>query len=142
MVVHISSDISKWENTPLDITVRAGDELVIPKEPDFVLVSGQVYNSTALTYVPGKNAEWYLKRAGGASDSANKKRIYVIRADGSVIGSSSGVWSGGALSTPMQPGDTVVVPEKIFTGPGVWRDLLTIAQFATSLAVAAKVLTQ
>ena len=81
----ISEDISKWENTSADIELRAGDTLVIPKRPNFVMVSGQVYNPMAISYVPGRDVEWYLKKAGGATQSGNKKGIFVLRADGSIV---------------------------------------------------------
>ncbi|PWU10053.1 MAG: hypothetical protein C5B47_02690, partial [Verrucomicrobia bacterium] len=54
LVVRISSDIGKWQNTPEDVEVRKGDVIVIPKRPTQVMVTGQVYNPTAVTYVPGK----------------------------------------------------------------------------------------
>ena len=86
LVIKISPDIASWENTPADIELRAGDVLTIPKKPSFVLVSGQVYNAAALTFVPGKNAGWYLSHAGGPTNMANQKEIFVIRANGSVVG--------------------------------------------------------
>jgi protein involved in polysaccharide export with SLBB domain len=103
------------------------------------MVSGQVYNPAAITYTPGRNAGWYLHRAGGATDLGNKGNIFVIRADGSVIGSGSGLFHGNVLSTVLQPGDTVVVPEKII-GASKLQTLLATGQLASSLAVAATVL--
>ncbi len=44
LIINITSDFSRWENTPADIELRAGDTLLIPKRPNFVVVSGQVYN--------------------------------------------------------------------------------------------------
>lgn len=140
MVIRISNDVTKWENTSADIEVRAGDQLVIPKRPGFVLLDGQVNNPAAITFSPGKNASWYLTKAGGPTESGNKKKIFVIRADGSVIGrEGSGFWSGGVLSTVMQPGDAVIVPEKII-GPPIWRSLLDVAQLVSSFAITASVL--
>src|ERR1017187_2464546 len=81
LVINISSDISKWENTFADIEMRPGDTLVIPKRPEFVLASGQVYNPVAIGYVPGKKLGWYYRKSGGAAPSGNKKEIYVLRAD-------------------------------------------------------------
>ena len=89
LVIRISPDVTHWENTTADIEVRAGDTLTIPKKPSFVLVSGQVYNASALTFQPGKNAGWYLRQAGGPTDLANRKEIFIVRADGSVLGHSS-----------------------------------------------------
>jgi protein involved in polysaccharide export with SLBB domain len=139
LVVTITGDISEWENTPSDIALRAGDTITVPKVPNFVLSYGQVYNANAITYKPGKTAEWYLKQAGGPTQLANKKGIYIIRANGSVISSSGtgDLFTGGVLNTKMHPGDVLVVPEKFVTGSSAWKTTLETAQFLASLAIAA-----
>ena len=138
LVIHISADINSWANTPADIEMHTGDVLTLPKRPGFVLVSGQVYNASALTYVPGKEAGWYLRRAGGTNEVANRKEILVIRANGSVIGRRSGEWYGpDVLSTRLEPGDVIVVPQKIIGGSLFWKNLLTIAQISSSIAFTA-----
>ena len=140
MVIHISADIESWANTPSDIELRPGDELTIPKQPGFVLVTGQVYNATALTFTPGKTAGWYLSRAGGTNVSANRKEIFIIRANGSVVGRhSGGRFEGDVLSTKLNQGDVVVVPQKIIGGSVFWRNLLASGQLAASVAVSAGV---
>ena len=136
MVIHISADIDSWANTSADIELRRGDVLTIPKRPGFVLVSGQVFNATALTYIPGKTAAWYLSRAGGTNGTADRKQIFVIRANGSVVGRHSGGWfDADVLSTRLDPGDVVVVPQKIIGGSLFWRNLLATGQFASSIAI-------
>ncbi len=136
MVIHISADIDSWANTPADFELRRGDVLTIPKRPGFVLVSGQVYNATALTFTPGKTANWYLKRAGGTNGTANRKEIFIIRANGSVVGRHSGGWfEGDVLSTQLNPGDVVVVPQKLVGGSLFWKNLLSSGQLAASLAI-------
>ena len=139
LVVTITGDISQWERTPSDISLRAGDCIVVPKVPDFVLSYGQVYNANALTYKPGKTAGWYLKQAGGPTQLANKKGIYIVRANGSVVssGGSFDLFSGGVLNTRMQPGDVLVVPERLVTGSSAWKATFETAQFLASLAIAA-----
>ncbi|MGB7554932.1 MAG: sugar transporter, partial [Candidatus Korobacteraceae bacterium] len=95
----------------------------------------------AITYKPGKTAEWYLKQSGGPTELAYKKGIYIIRANGSVV-SSSGTdkfFSGGVLNTKMQPGDVLVVPEKFVSGSSAWKTTLEVAQLLTSMALAAAV---
>jgi protein involved in polysaccharide export with SLBB domain len=140
LVIHISADINSWANTPADIEMHTGDILTVPKRPGFVLVSGQVYNASAITYVPGKEAGWYLRRAGGTNDVANRKEIFVIRANGSVIGRRSGEWYGAnVLSTRLDPGDVIVVPQRIIGGSLFWRNLLTVAQISSSIAITAAV---
>lgn len=135
LVIKINADIASWANTSADIELRAGDVLTVPKRPGIILVSGQVYNATAITFVPGKDADWYLRRAGGATDLANRKEIFVIRANGLVVGRRSGGWyQEKVLSTKLNPGDVVVVPQKIVGGSVVWRNMLATAQIASSIA--------
>jgi protein involved in polysaccharide export with SLBB domain len=140
LVIHISTDIASWENTPADIEVRAGDVLRIPKRPGFVLVSGQVYNSSAITFTPDKTAGWYLRRAGGATEIANTRDIFIIRANGSVVGRRSGsLFDHDVLATRLDAGDVVVVPQKIIGASVFWRNLLTVAQIGSSIAITAAV---
>jgi polysaccharide biosynthesis/export protein len=140
LVIHIRTDHRSFEGSPDDIELRAGDSLTIPKQPGGVLVIGQVYNANALTYTPGRNAGWYLSRAGGATQLANKGAIFIIRADGSVTGSKQGgLWSGGVLSATMGPGDTIVVPEKPVLGSTTLKNVLSVAQIASSAALVAAV---
>ena len=128
LIINISSDVSRWENTPADIELRAGDTLFIPKRPNFVLVSGQVYNPAAISYVPGKDLAWYLRKAGGATPFGNKKEIYVLHADGSVVPRGDSWVSNNFMSLRMRPGDTIFVPEKIVGGSTVWQNVAAVAQ--------------
>jgi protein involved in polysaccharide export with SLBB domain len=140
LVIRVTADIDSWADTPADIEVRTGDVLRVPKRPGFVLVSGQVYNSSAITFAPGKTAAWYLRRAGGANQIANKGDIFVIRANGTVVGRGSGSWlDHDVLSTQLEPGDVVVVPQKILGASVFWRNLLTVAQLASSISITAAV---
>lgn len=144
MVIHISSDISKWEGTVEDVIVRPGDTVVIPKQPYFVMVLGQVYNANAVTYVPGKDADYYLKQAGGPTGLAQTKDIYVVRADGSLVGkdSFSGWWSGSVKNLKLRPGDSIVVPEKFVTGSSSLKTFLQAAQIMSQIAFTAAVALQ
>jgi len=140
LVIHVTADIDSWAGTPADIEVRSGDVLRVPKRPGFVLITGQVYNASAITYVPGKTASWYLRRAGGTSEIANRKEIFVIRANGSVVGRRSSEWyQHDVLATRLDPGDVIVVPQKIIGASLFWRNLLTTAQIAGSIAITAAV---
>lgn len=136
LVIHISSNIKRWENTSADIQVRAGDVIYIPKKPNIVIVDGSVYNPTALTHKPGKNAGWYLGQAGGATSLADKKAMFVVRADGSVVGGSGGLFSGGVENAELRPGDMVVVPEKTYSFSTKFKTTLQAAQIASSVGLA------
>src|SRR5215469_17854448 len=121
--------------TPL----RNGDVIVVPKKPNYIVVQGQVFNATAVGYVPGRSANWYLGEAGGLTELADKKAMFVIRADGSVIAAKNNrsMWSGDPMDAVLMPGDMVVVPEK---APKVaarnFTPLMQTAQVATSIALA------
>jgi polysaccharide biosynthesis/export protein len=136
VTIRISSNVAHWKDTNADINVRAGDTLLIPKRPSFVMVSGQVFNPTAVSFRPGKSAKWYLSQSGGPTQLANKKAIFVIRADGSVIGSSSSLWAGDSMSRTLEPGDTLVVPERALGGGVQWQNVFLAAQTAASVASA------
>lgn len=135
VMIQVSKNIRSWQGTPRDITVRTGDRLVIPKRPSYVMVQGQVYNPTAVAYHPGKSAKWYLSQAGGPTNLANKHAIFVIRADGGVIGAhGASLFLGSALGQSLQPGDMVVVPEKALGGPSQWKQLFQAIQIGSSIA--------
>jgi polysaccharide export outer membrane protein len=138
-VLHVSGDISRWANGPDDIVLQRGDTIIVPRKPDSVLVTGQVYNPNALTYVPGHNVGWYLRRAGGVTDFGNAKKVYVIRADGSVLSRNSGQWfHGEVMGYTLRAGDTIVVPERLI-GSTSLKTFTDTATLISSLAVAARV---
>ena len=140
MVIHISTDVKHWKDTAADVEVRAGDILSIPKKPNFVMVTGAVYNSSAVTYRPGKSAEWYLQQGGGPTQMAKKQAMFVIHADGSVSGMAGALFGGGLRGISVKPGDTVVVPERPIAGPSQWQTIFSGVQAFSSIAVAASVL--
>lgn len=134
-VINISADISQWENTSADIEMRAGDRLVIPKRPTFVVVSGQVYNPTAISYVPGRDVGWYLDKAGGATQYGDKRNVYVLRADGSIVVHGNSLFSGDFMNLRLRPGDSIIVPEKLMGGSQVWRNIIATAQIMSAAAL-------
>jgi protein involved in polysaccharide export with SLBB domain len=140
VVIHISSDINRWKGTPADIALRDGDVLVIPKKANVVMVTGQVFNPTAISAQSTHSAKWYLSQAGGLTPIADKKAVFVIRADGSVLSAknnSDGWWLGDPMSAVLRPGDTVIVPEKTPKIGGInWTVIMQTAQVASSVALA------
>src|SRR5579872_5422941 len=138
VVIHIPSTVNRLAKTPADIELRNGDVLYVPKKSNYVVVSGQVFNPTAVSYLPGHSAKWYLSQAGGVTAIADKSGVFVIRADGSVLASknNSSFWSGDPLSAVLKPGDSIVVPER---APKLanrnWATIMQAAQVASSVAL-------
>ncbi len=71
---------------------------------------GEVQYPTSHLYDSDLNIEEYLKRSGGMTLNADKKRIYIVRADGSVSMPSGSGFFRNADNSVIQPGDTLVVP--------------------------------
>lgn len=139
VVIHISEPIAKWKNTAADIALNDGDILFIPKTTGYVMVNGQVFHPTAVSYASGKSANWYLSQAGGMTPVADKKGAYVLRADGSIVSNLHNpvLWAGSPLDTVLRSGDSVVVPEKALKVGGTnWPVIMQAASVAASAAVA------
>jgi protein involved in polysaccharide export with SLBB domain len=139
VVIHVQPDLKEWQNTAKDVAVRDGDVLFVPKKAGYVMVNGQVFNPTAIGFQSGRSAKWYLSQAGGLTPLADRKGVFVIRADGSVIAAknnSSGWWLGDPMSATLRPGDSVVVPEKPpKIGGRNWQTIMQSAQVAASVAL-------
>ena len=140
VVVRIPAELKNLKNTAADVPVRDGDVLLIPKKADYVMVNGQVFNPTAVSYRPGRSARWYLSQAGGTTQIADKKAVFVIRADGSVLSAKNngaGWWSGDPLGQTLKPGDSIIVPEAAQRiGTRNWQNLFQAGQLAASAALA------
>jgi protein involved in polysaccharide export with SLBB domain len=83
----------------LDVVLRDGDELYIPLRRQEVTVIGEVQNSSSHFYRSKLKRTDYIAKSGGTTRKADRGRIYVVNADGSV-----------ATEKAIRPGDTIVVP--------------------------------
>lgn len=125
-------ELERFEGSPSDITLENGDTLIIPNQPNSVLVIGSVRNPTAVLYEEGKDIEYYLNRAGGLTNDADKGELHIVKADGSAV-------SGFLKLRKVEPGDIIVAPPsmeaKVRTVPMV-KDIATIlGQFALTVGV-------
>jgi len=120
------------------IQLEDGDTFVVPPRPASVNVVGAVYDQSSFLFVPGRRVGDYLHLAGGPNRDADKKHAFIIRADGSVISraAANGIWGNGFNSLIMNPGDTIVVPEKTY-GPSLMRGFLEWSQLFSQLALGA-----
>jgi protein involved in polysaccharide export with SLBB domain len=139
VVLNATLDEKSFDRVAAETPLVNGDVIRVPKKPNYVMVQGQVFNATAVGYVPGRSGNWYLTQAGGLTQVADKKAVFVIRADGSVLAAKNNhsAWSGDPMDAELMPGDVIVVPEK---APKIaarnWTVLMQSAQVATSVALA------
>ena len=101
-----------------DLPLEDGDRITIPPRSATVEVAGAVYNRNSFIFRPGKTVADYLRLAGGPTPDADSARLFVIRADGSVLSKQMhrGIWGGNFEALALTPGDTLVMPERIRTG--------------------------
>lgn len=93
-----------------DVILRNGDMLLIPRFRQEVTVIGEVQNVTSHLYRPGYTRDDYISLSGGTSRQADRGRIYVVRANGSVVSMEGSRWFQHNSNGTINPGDTVVVP--------------------------------
>jgi protein involved in polysaccharide export with SLBB domain len=122
-----------------DMTMENGDRFVIPPVPAIVNVIGAVYNQNSFLYVKGRRVGAYLLQAGGPNKDSDRKHAFIVRANGDVVSRNVGktLWgSNEFLNLKLNPGDTIVVPEKTFR-PGALRGVLDWSQVFSQLALGA-----
>jgi protein involved in polysaccharide export with SLBB domain len=116
-----------------DLALEDGDSFIIPARPATVNLVGAVYNSNSFVFERGKKVRAYLRLSGGITGEGDKKRIFVVRADGSAVGRED---NRDLLSMRLMPGDSVIVPEKLEKGNTI-RALKDWTQIFAQLALGA-----
>ncbi|MGC2695530.1 MAG: polysaccharide biosynthesis/export family protein [Candidatus Angelobacter sp.] len=121
-----------------DLVLEDGDRLLVPFRSATVNVLGAVYNSNAFIFKTGKTVGDYMRLSGGISRDGDKRRAFVIRADGSTLSCQSfhSLMSSSFNSLRLMPGDTVVVPEKLDNG-AVQRGFKDWTQVVTQFVLGA-----
>ena len=87
-----------------DVVLRENDRIDIPEYNGTVRISGDVQFPNTVTYVEGKSAKWYIENAGGYSESAKKKKAFIIYQNGMMDTLAKG--------TDVEPGSEIVIPSK------------------------------
>lgn len=128
----------RLKNTIYDIELEDGDSLHIPERPNVITVLGSVYNQTAFIYDPDKDPFDYIDLAGGYTEGADRSNVYILKTDGSAVKPSKGLF--GLFSfTKLDPGDTIIVPEKLERIAWM-RNIKDITQILYQIAVTAGVI--
>jgi polysaccharide export outer membrane protein len=137
VVLTLNRDASTKEDIP-DFPLEDGDRFYIPVRLNTVQVTGAVYNENAFRYDAKKPLSFYLRDAGGPTRQADKKRIFLIRADGTVVSSktSSSIWQGNSFENlTLLPGDAIIVPTKLKSN-GFMQQLPFITQILSQVSTA------
>lgn len=123
-------------SVPGSFLVENNDVLYVPSRSLAVGVYGMVNSSANYRYTPGMKLGDYLKLAGGFTRVADRKYLYLIRADGTLLSGKR------LLGQTANPGDLIFVPVDANRG-AFWARLRDFAAFglqglsAAALVVAA-----
>jgi polysaccharide biosynthesis/export protein len=117
-----------------DVVLKDGDTLLVPDERQEVSVLGEVQYATSHVYEPRLTRDEYINRSGGLSQRADRKRIYVVRANGEVVANTGGGWFQMDGGSDVRPGDSIVVPVEVDQPLARWS---AITQIIYNLAIAA-----
>ena len=134
LVINLQQSIHAKPGSADDIILRNGDQLIVPKQRQDVMVLGEVQSPSAHLFQPDLSRDDYIAQSGGATSLADKGKIYVVRADGSVAPHERH-WLFSASGVDMHAGDAVVVPLDTERLPGLpmWQ---AITQILYQLAIA------
>jgi len=89
-----------------DIVLREGDVISIPKNTNTVTINGAVMVPNTVSYIAGKNIDYYLNQAGGYSDNAKKSKKFIVYMNGQVTKVK------GSGKKQIEPGCEIIVPSK------------------------------
>jgi protein involved in polysaccharide export with SLBB domain len=128
LVIDVHGVVSNAVGGPGDVLLRNGDVLLVPKKTQEITVLGEVQSPTSYIYRVGLTRDDYITKSGGATRRADRKRIYVVRANGDVVSGERSGWFRRSHSVDIRPGDTIVVPlntERVAALP-LWTSVTTI----------------
>jgi polysaccharide export outer membrane protein len=107
-------DLPRLESSPVgstyDVILHGGDVLAVPRFQQQVTVIGEVQSTTSHLYNPKLSRDDYINLSGGTTRRADRSKIYVVRASGSVVASGGSRWFESGSDVPIKAGDTIVVP--------------------------------
>jgi len=105
----VGIDLEKALSNPksnADLVLREGDVISIPKNTNTVTINGAVMVPNTVSYMKGKNVDYYLNQAGGCSDNARKSKKFIVYMNGQVTKVK------GSGKKQIEPGCEIIVPSK------------------------------
>ena len=129
----LAGDFTPKSQGSINTILFDGDTIIVPKNPNAVNVLGEVLNPIAFEYSKKLTITSAINQAGGYQQYADKRRVYVIKANGIVKKANRNIF---VRNVGLEPGDTIVVPRKIINNPGL-AALLPVTQILSDLAFSA-----
>ena len=119
----LAEDLKRdWDQIPLDLAriiknpgiaedlqIQEGDEIFVPKFDAQVRVNGEVLFPTQVPYNPQDQLRDYISSAGGYTDNAAKRRVYVLYANGKAASTKNFLLF--RVYPKIRPGSEIIVPD-------------------------------
>ena len=105
----VGIDLEKALSNPkgnADLVLREGDVISVPKNNNTVTINGAVMVPNTVSYIQGKDVDYYLNQAGGYSDNAKKSKKFIVYMNGQVTKVK------GSGKKQIEPGCEIIVPSK------------------------------
>lgn len=128
LVIDIDGLMKRKAGSFDDVELRDGDRINIPKRTQEITILGEVQSPTSHVFEAGRTRDDYIAKSGGITQKADRKRIYIVRANGDVVSGERQGWFRRSHDVEIRPGDTIVVPldtERIRALP-LWQAVTTI----------------
>jgi polysaccharide export outer membrane protein len=128
LVIDVDQVMKSPSGAPGDVVLRDGDKLIVPKQTQDITILGEVQSPTSHVFRAGLTRDDYIAKSGGVTQKADRKRIYVVRANGDVLSGGRSGWFRRTQTLEIHPGDTIVVPldtERVRALP-LWTQVTTI----------------
>jgi protein involved in polysaccharide export with SLBB domain len=133
----LAGDFSPKSSTSKNTILFDGDSIIVPKNPNAINILGEVLNPTAVEYNEGASLQSVINAAGGYQQYADKRRVYVIKANGVVKKASRNIF---VRKVKLESGDTIIVPRKILNTNPAFEAFIPITQILSDLAFSAAAL--
>ena len=126
LVINLKDSMAATPGSERDVVLKDGDRLLVPRVTQEVTVLGEVQSVTSHLYHRDLSRDDYIAMSGGLTPRADDDRVYVVRADGSVVTRGGGAWFNDSVD--IHTGDTIVAPldtERMRPLP-LWQAVTTI----------------
>ena len=127
-------EINKNPGSPNNLILRPGDVIEVGAKETLVKISGEVYFPTKVTQVPGANIRYYLSRAGGLTEQAHRKHLYVVYPNGSVAKSHSYFFGLIRTYPDITTGADIVIPPKTVKKKPSTVEIISLSGILVSLS--------
>lgn len=127
-VVYVPSVITAEHDFDYNVEEIPGEEVFYPSAEDRVFVLGGVHQPGPYAFTPYRSVNQYLTLAGGTTQLSKPRKLYVIRSDGKKVKLSSR----SEKVVHINPGDTIMIPERRYSPEGLAQLFLGIVGSALS----------